>query len=416
MSVFYITSIISMKEGHAMDRFSGLNLTFLWFGAAISVAEVMTGGLLAPLGFKQGIFVIIVGHIIGGLIMAAAGNIGYEKKLASMESTELTFGKYGKALFSFLNATQLVGWTVIMLISGGAATSVLTQNILSFGSTTTWIVVLGVLIALWLYVGKGLWKVGNILVGISMLAITIILIGIGLGTEGVTSMTNQNTLSLGLAIELTIVMPISWVPLVADYTRDSKSKLGGNLGTFIGYFIGSSLMYFVGLIAALGFGSTDIGSILLNQGYGPIGVLIIMLSTISTTYLDAFSAGLSVKNLLPGFSEKHLGTGVVLLSILIALTFPMSAYEGFLLWIGALFVPLFAILITDYYILGNQSTSDALALVLWILGVGVYRIFVAIDLSIGTTLPAMALVSLLYYTSTKGMMIWKERKSQSSTT
>ncbi len=398
-----------------MNKFSGLNLTALWFGAAISVAEIMTGGLLAPLGFKLGLLVIIIGHIIGGLVMVAAGNIGYEKKLASMETTELTFGKYGKTLFSFLNATQLVGWTVIMLISGGAATSILTQNIFSFGNKSTWIIVLGVLIALWLYVGKGLWKAGNIVIGISMLAITIILINIGLGTEGITSMPNLNTISIGLGIELTIVMPISWVPLVADYTRDSKSKLGGNLGTFIGYFVGSSLMYFVGLIAALGFQSTDIGSILFAQGYGLVGVIIIMLSTISTTYLDAFSAGLSIKNLIPDFSEKHLGTAIVVISTLIALTFPMTAYESFLLWIGALFVPLFAILITDYYILKAQIKSDILALCIWLMGVAVYRIFVNVDLSIGTTLPVMAIISLIYYALSKGMVRWKLKKSQSST-
>lgn len=394
-----------------MNKFSGFSLTALWFGAAISVAEIMTGGLLAPLGFKLGLFIIIIGHVIGGFIMVAAGNIGYEKKLASMETTELTFGKYGKSLFSFLNAIQLIGWTVIMLISGGAATSILTQNIFSFGNPSLWIIVLGIFIGIWLYAGKGLWKAGNIVVGLLMLIITMILIRLGLTTGDITSMPNLHTMSIGLALELTIVMPISWVPLVADYTRDSKSKLAGNLGTFVGYFIGSSLMYFVGLIAALGFQSTDIGSILLNQGYGFFGVAIIMLSTISTTYLDAFSAGLSIKNLIPSLSEKHLGTGVLVISVVIALTFPMTAYESFLLWIGAMFVPLFAILITDYYILKNQFKSDILALMIWILGVFIYRIVVNVDLSIGTTLPVMIIVSLLYYISLK----WNLKNSQSST-
>jgi putative hydroxymethylpyrimidine transporter CytX len=399
-----------------MNKFSGFNLAALWFGAAISVAEIITGGLLAPLGFKLGLTVIIIGHVIGGIVMIAAGNIGFEKKLASMETTELTFGKYGKTLFSFLNGIQLIGWTVIMLITGGSATSVLTENLFSFGSVSTWIIILGIFISLWLYVGKGLWKIGNMIIGLSMFAVTIILINIGLGIPNITATPNLNIISIGLAIELTIVMPISWVPLVADYTRDSKSKLGGNAGTFIGYFVGSSLMYFVGLIAALGFQSTDIGTILLEQGYGLIGVAIIMLSTISTTYLDAFSAGVSIKNLLPNFSEKHLGTAVVIVSTLIALTFPMTAYQNFLLWIGALFVPLFAILITDYYILKNQMKSDKLALLTWLIGIVIYRIFVNIDLSIGTTLPVMGIVSIIYYTFSKGVITWKAKKAQSSTT
>jgi purine-cytosine permease-like protein len=141
-----------------------------------------------------------------------------------------------------------------------------------------------------------------------------------------------------------------------------------------------------------------------------------MLSTISTTYLDAFSAGVSIKNLLPNFSEKHLGTAVVIVSTLIALTFPMTAYQNFLLWIGALFVPLFAILITDYYILKNQMKSDKLALLTWLIGIVIYRIFVNIDLSIGTTLPVMGIVSIIYYTFSKGVITWKAKKAQSSTT
>jgi len=119
--------------------------------------------------------------------------------------------------------------------------------------------------------------------------------------------------------------------------------------------------------------------------------------------------------LLPNFSEKHLGTGVVILSILVALTFPMTAYQSFLLWIGALFVPLFAILITDYYILKNKIKSDKLALFTWLIGVGIYRIFVNIDMSIGTTLPVMGIVSIIYYAFSKGVIIWRARKSQSST-
>jgi len=36
-------------------KLSGFGLFTLWFGAAVSMAEIFTGGLLAPLGFSEGL-------------------------------------------------------------------------------------------------------------------------------------------------------------------------------------------------------------------------------------------------------------------------------------------------------------------------------------------------------------------------
>ena len=39
----------------------------IWFGAGLSIAEILTGTSFAPLGFGKGILAIIIGHIIGCL-------------------------------------------------------------------------------------------------------------------------------------------------------------------------------------------------------------------------------------------------------------------------------------------------------------------------------------------------------------
>ncbi len=58
------------------DNLTLLSFLALWFGAAISIAEILTGGLLAPLGFKSGLTAIIVGHIIGTAILILGGISG----------------------------------------------------------------------------------------------------------------------------------------------------------------------------------------------------------------------------------------------------------------------------------------------------------------------------------------------------
>lgn len=87
----------------------GFGLFALWFGAAISMAEIFTGGLLAPLGFSDGVKAILLGHLIGGVIMLLVGVIGAQSKLPAIMSTRISFGTYGSYLFSLLNVLQLIG-------------------------------------------------------------------------------------------------------------------------------------------------------------------------------------------------------------------------------------------------------------------------------------------------------------------
>ena len=64
----------------------------IWFGAALSIAEIMTGTYLAPLGLTQGLYAIILGHIIGGILLFGAGLIGGRLRQGSMNTTAFSFG------------------------------------------------------------------------------------------------------------------------------------------------------------------------------------------------------------------------------------------------------------------------------------------------------------------------------------
>ncbi|MBE0557480.1 MAG: cytosine permease, partial [Proteobacteria bacterium] len=79
---------------------SGVNLFFLWFGAAVSVAEILTGGYLAELGAVKGFWAIILGHLAGTLLLVLAGLIGFRERLPAIMSTRISFGKQGSYLIS----------------------------------------------------------------------------------------------------------------------------------------------------------------------------------------------------------------------------------------------------------------------------------------------------------------------------
>ena len=138
------------------------HLFTLWFGAAISITEILAGGILAPLGFMRGLFAIILGHLIGTSFLILAGRIGFESKLPAIASTGLTFGSIGSRLFSFLNILQLIGWTAIMILSAAQSLEVLSQSLWKFGDQTLWVWVVGGLVFLWIWLGKNRYYNFNI--------------------------------------------------------------------------------------------------------------------------------------------------------------------------------------------------------------------------------------------------------------
>ncbi len=93
------------------EKTSLLSNGLLWFGAAVSIAEILTGTFFAPLGFLNGLLAILIGHVIGCTLLYFAGLIGADRRMSSMESARISFGGKGSVVFSVLNVLQLIGWT-----------------------------------------------------------------------------------------------------------------------------------------------------------------------------------------------------------------------------------------------------------------------------------------------------------------
>lgn len=389
----------------------GFGLFALWFGAAISMAEIFTGGLLAPLGFSDGIKAILLGHLIGGVIMLLVGVIGAQSKLPAIMSTRISFGTYGSYLFSLLNVLQLIGWTAVMIISGGRAANELGIALFGFDSINTWAVVIALLIALWIALGKNGFGKLNIIAVMLLLFLTLLLCGVVFKEGAIFSKINTGEMSFGLALELSIIMPLSWLPLVSDYTRFAKEKKSGLVGTFFGYFIGSSLMYIVGLSIALYAKDASVGTMMMALHLGFVALGIVLLSTVTTTFLDAYSAGVTLTNVFPKLSERTVALVMTLVGFVVAVFTPIEQYENFLYAIGSVFGPLFAIVLSDYFIFKKEQIASTLALhvgtfIVWAVGVFLYYQFQVMALPLGTTLPTMIATALLFIATKRGFERW----------
>lgn len=369
---------------------SVLSNGLLWFGAGISIAEILTGMLLAPLGVGKGLLAIIIGHVIGGAVMFGAGVIGGRTGRSAMETVQISFGRQGAKLFAGLNVIQLIGWTAVMIASAAVA-----ANTIAAIGTAFWSVIIVALIALWIVLGlKNLGRI-NVIVIAALLILTLVLSAVIFG--GGASFQADGTMTMGEAIELTVAMPLSWLPIISDYTRTAEKPIKATAASCGAYFIASTWMFVIGMGAALYTGQDDIAAIMLQAGMGLIGILIILLSTVTTTFLDAFSAGVSGRSLIPQVSDTVLALIACAGGMVLAIAVDASRFEDFLYLIGSVFAPMTAILLSDYFILRQDHSSQNVCwinLILWIVGFALYRALLDVQTPWGITFPVIVLVML----------------------
>lgn len=389
---------------------------FLWFGAAVSIAEILTGGLLAPLGFQSGLTAIIIGHLVGTLLLVLAGIIGTQERIPAIVSTRISFGIYGSYLFSVLNVLQLVGWTAVMIISAANSANEITKVMWGTEGLQLWNVVIGGLVMLWIALGReGGLKKANMVAVVLLFGVTVVLSSVVFQDGTVFTKPATGGLSFGGALELSVIMPLSWLPLIADYTRFAKNKKSAAMGSGIGYFVGSCWMYTIGLGAAIIAENPEPSAMMLAANLGLSALGIVILSTVTTTFLDAYSAGVSFANLFPKFNEKYVALVMTLIGTFLALWVDIVQYENFLMAIGSVFAPLFAILLTEYFIIKNrQVQSDLLvnwsAFGVWGLGVVLYYQFIQMELVLGATIPVMMVTSVFYKIIWGYTQKWKSYK------
>lgn len=364
----------------------------IWFGAAVSIAEIMTGTYFAPLGFSKGLLAIFIGHVIGCIMLFLSGLIGGKARKSAMEATKMSFGHKGALFFSMLNIVQLIGWTAIMIFDGAIAVN----GIFNIGNWI-WCLIIGVLIIIWILIGiEHLGKLNTVAMT-ALFVLTIILSFIIFGKGNVLNVSGEG-ITFGAAVELSVAMPLSWLPLISDYTREAEKPFKATAVSALTYGIVSMWMYVIGMGAAIFTAEMDIAQIMLKAGLGIGGLLIVVFSTVTTTFLDAYSAGISSESLSKKINGTKFAIAVAIIGTVGAITLPLHDITNFLYFIGSVFAPMIAIQIADFFILKKNTEKlsfNTQNLIIWLIGFVVYRLLMKVDIVIGNTLPDMIITILI---------------------
>lgn len=396
-----------------MKKLTSFQSALIWFGAGVSIAEILTGTYFAPLGFAKGLAAILTGHVIGCVMMFLAGIIGGRTRRSAMETTKMSFGKRGGVFFAALNVLQLVGWTAIMIYDGADATKSLfggsSRGLLS--GSFLWCLVIGGLILMWIAVG--ITNLG-IINKISMSALFILSIVLSViifrGGAGSAAPAAGDAISFGSAVELAVAMPLSWLPLISDYTREAEKPVAATAASVITYGLISVWMYVIGMGSAIYTGESNIANVLAAAGLGAAALVILILSTVTTTFLDAWSAGISAESLTESsevpeeakkrfrFDGRKTAFAVTILGMVLAALFNMDDITPFLYLIGSVFAPMIAVQIADYFILKQdhfEEKCSVRSMLVWAAGFVLYRLLMKVDLPLGNTLPDMLITTAL---------------------
>jgi nucleobase:cation symporter-1, NCS1 family len=384
-------------------RLGVLDTFVLWADLGVSFLVMVVGMFLVPgLSLGWALVAILVGAILGNGLLGLVGTIGADVGVPTMVLLRPVLGVRGSYVPTLLNILQLVGWATFELIVMAQAASLLSQRLFGVGGYRGWVVVFGILtilmavggpvlvvkqwmekFAVWTVAGTLLWLTGAVLLTYDLGALF--------------ARPGTGEMSFWLAVDLVAVMPISWVPLVADYSRFSRTRRAAFWATGSGYFVSHVWFYALGAILGLSAAvasdpQAPIAPLLAAVGgltAGWAALLVLIVGEIDEGFANVYSAAVSTQNLLPRAGQRGLAGGFGLLVLLLAATVPLVQYESFLLLIGSVFVPLLGILTADYFLLRRRRIDPAAleqvggaywyaggvnrrAMAIWILGVALY--------------------------------------------
>ena len=385
----------------------------LWLSLGVGLLVMQIGAYLVPaLGTQSALLVIVVGSVLGAGLLAWVAKIGCDSGLSSAGLMHATYGSSFARLPVLLNMVQLIGWTTFELVVMRDGTVAMARQSGGF-SASIWPLLTtllwgGVLLALLSgsmvkLVRKFIGRYGLPLVIASLLWLTWQFLSKA-NAQGLSALwlrTGDGSMSTLSALDLVIAMPVSWLPLVADFARHGRNGNSALRGTWFGYAVANTWCYALGLLVALTTPSTDlVAALLLAQG-GLLALGLILIDEIDNAYGDLYSGSVAGHSLKPSWSVRRWGMLLAVLATGLALVLPMHSLEPFLLMLSSVFIPLYGVILAR---LASQVNVPALmlerkintsAVVIWLLGVACYHLCAQLAPQWGAALPTLLLTFVL---------------------
>jgi putative hydroxymethylpyrimidine transporter CytX len=381
----------------------------LWFSLGVGLLVMQIGAYLVPaVGSRDAAIAIVLGSLVGSGLLAWTAKLGCDSGLTSAGLMHATYGSYFARLPVVLNIAQLIGWTTFELVVMRDGTAAIGKQ--SFGltldgtggmvaTTLLWGAVLTLLLAgsMTTLVRKIISRFGLPLVIASLVWLTW-QFGGQLHTQGFDAFwarPGDGSMGMLSAMDLVIAMPVSWLPLVADYARHGRSGRSAMSGTWLGYAVANIWCYALGVmvVSVAQPDASLVSALLLAQG-GLIALSLILVDEIDNAYGDVYSGAVSAHSIKPSITIRQWGLGLAVLCTGLALVLPMHSLEPFLLLLSSVFVPLYGVILGRLGVgapsfAAPQRKVDITAALLWLAGIAAYHALAKWAPQWGSALPTL---------------------------
>ncbi len=403
----------------------------LWLSLGVGLLVMQVGSFLVPaMGTQAALLAIVAGSVLGAGLLAWTAKIGCDSGLASAGLMHATYGSAFARLPILLNIVQLVGWTTFELVvmrdgivailrragilppappaAPDAALALTSPWSMPWQATVATLAFGLVLVALingrmTTLVRRFMSRFGLPLVVLSLAWLTWQFLGRAQaqGWDAIWNRPGTGGMSTLGALDLVIAMPISWLPLVADFSRHGRDGRGALAGTWLGYAIANAWCYALGVLVALTAPSTDLVTALLLAQGGLVALGLILIDELDNAYGDVYSGAVASHSLLPAGSVRRWGVAMAVLCTALALVLPMHGLEPFLLMLSSVFVPLYGTILgrlgglRDVAARIGTRAVDWSAVAIWVAGVALFHALPKLTPALGAALPTLALTFVL---------------------
>jgi putative hydroxymethylpyrimidine transporter CytX len=358
----------------AHRHLSGFDIGVLWGDLSVGLLVLLTGALLVPaLSLPHALAAILIGTALGCVPLALVGLAGAREGVPGMVLFRPVLGLRGSYVPSVLNILQLAGWTGFELWAMSQVAAHISQRLFGFSATGLWLAVMAILCTLLALGGPiivvrrwlerfGAWVVAAVALWITIRVLTVSDLG------ALWSRPGTGGLPFWLAVDLVIAQPVSWLPLVADYTRFARTRSGAAVGTYVGYAVGNVWFYALGALLVLGAGLSDatpagLAQAMASLAGGWIVLLTLLVGETDEAFADIYSAAVSAQNLRERLRQRRTILVVAAVGVGLAVWLnsrgadATSSFELFLFLLGSVFVPLFGVFVADYFLLPRSTAG-----------------------------------------------------------
>ncbi|ADI26607.1 cytosine permease [Geobacillus sp. C56-T3] len=417
----------------------------LWIAANVVITTVMTGMMFVPdISFSNAMLAIIVGSAIGAIPLALTGNIGIRTGLPTMVITRAAFGQKGAILPALVNTIILIGWSWIQAYMAGLSLNYAVHYATGYNNINLFVILTELLVVIITIFGhRGVERIEKY-ISIAMLILSFLVFYKIFTTYDISTLVEMKlsehpSITTIIAFDIVIATAFSWMSTVCDFNRNCRSETSGFWGTYFGYLVASIVAMGLGAVVS-GFSiasnmerTYDPTILLAAYGFGLIASIVVFFSVLSTNVMALYSATMSFMNVFPraGFWKPTLIMGVICTLGALLKEVLMSHFFNFIMLIATLFIPVFAIVLVDYFLIkkGVYDAEDILydtkgqyryqkgvniaAYITYIVGAVFAYYFTYIHpLTVGSTMLTFLLSGAVYW----GLMKWTKQISASTNT